>query len=118
MSSTLLPWSSYVDLLKPAEDLIGLSFDPHSEQLRAQLYQQLLMNLAQGYFIYFQSDADHPDWAPFLNSVFLLQPNPDDTYQLAPVRGDAVYRVVGNRGTIRLLTFSTGANMMLSLIHI
>ena len=112
MSSPLLPWSSYVDLLKPAEDLIGLSFDPHSEQLRAQLYQQLLMNLAQGYFIYFQSDADHPDWSPFLNSVFLLQPNPDDTYQLAPVRGDAVYRVVGNRGTIRLLTFSTGANMM------
>ncbi|MBK7727448.1 MAG: DUF1214 domain-containing protein [Gammaproteobacteria bacterium] len=112
MSSTLLPWSSYVDLLKPAEDLIELGFDPHSEQLRAQLYQQLLMNLAQGYFIYFQSDADHPDWAPFLNSVFLLQPNPDDTYQLAPVRGDAVYRVVGNRGTIRLLTFSTGANMM------
>lgn len=50
------------------------------------MYRQLLMNLSQGYFLYFQADADHPDWAPFLNSVYLLQPNPDDTYLLAPVR--------------------------------
>lgn len=112
MSAKLLPWSDYVDLLKPAENLIGLTFDPKSEQLRAELYRQLLMNLSQGYFLYFQADADHPDWAPFLNSVYLLQPNPDDTYQLAPVRGDGVYRIVGNRGTVKLLTFSTGANMM------
>jgi hypothetical protein len=108
----LLPWADYVDLLKPAEDLVGLTFDPRSEQLRAELYRQLLMNLSQGYFLYFQADADHPDWAPFLNSVYLLQPNPDDTYLLAPVRGDGVYRVTGNRGTVRVLTFSTGAHMM------
>jgi hypothetical protein len=112
MKPTLMPWSDYVELLKPAGDLVGLTFDPASEQLRAELYRQFLMNLSLGYFLYFQSDADHPDWAPFLNSVYLLQPNPDDTYQLAPVRGDGVYRVVGNRGTVRLLTFSTGANMM------
>ena len=80
MSSTLLPWSSYVDLLKPAEDLIELGFDPHSEQLRAQLYQQLLMNLAQGYFIYFQSDADHPDWAPFLNLSLIHISEPTRPY--------------------------------------
>ena len=112
MTPHLLPWADYVDLLKPAEDLAGLTFDPRSEQLRAELYRQLLMNLSLGYFLYFQADADHPDWAPFLNSVYLLQPNPDDTYLLAPVRGDGTYRVTGNRGTIRVLTFSTGANMM------
>lgn len=112
MTSPLLPWSDYVDLLKPAENLLSLTFEPRNEQLRAELYRQLLMNLSQGYFLYFQSDADHPDWAPFLNSVYRLQPNPDDTYQLAPIRGDAVYRIVGNRGTVKLLTFSTGANMM------
>ena len=105
-------WSDYVDLLKPAEDLIGLTFDPQNEQLRAELYRQFLMNLSLGYFLYFQADSDHPDWAPFLNSVFLLQPNPDDTYLLAPVRGDGVYRVVGNRGTVKLLTFGTGRYMM------
>ncbi len=112
MSSQLLPWAEYVDLLKPAARLIDLTVDPHSEQLRAEQYRQFLMNLSLGYFLYFQSSPDHPDWAPFLNSVYLLQPNPDDTYLLAPVRGDATYRITGRRGTVKLLTFSVGANMM------
>lgn len=112
MDTPLLPWSDYVDLLKPADDLRTLTLKPESEPLRAELYRQFLMNLSQGYFLYFQSTPDHPDWAPFLNSVFLLQPNPDDTYLFAPVRGDAVYRVRGERGSVKILTFSTGANMM------
>ncbi|MCP5322295.1 MAG: DUF1214 domain-containing protein [Pseudomonadales bacterium] len=112
MSSPLLPWAEYVDLLKPAARLIDLTVDPHSEQLRAEQYRQFLMNLSLGYFLYFQSSPDHPDWAPFLNSVYLLQPNPDDTYLLAPVRGDATYRITGRRGTVKLLTLSVGANMM------
>ena len=70
------------------------------------------MNLSQGYFLYFQSNPAHPDWAPFLNSVYLLQPNPDDTYQLAPVSGEGVYRIVGNRGTVRLLTLAAHGGMM------
>jgi len=74
MSEQLLPWSAYVDLLKPAERLLELTVDPHSEQLRAEQYRQFLMNLSLGYFLYFQSDADHPDWAPFLNSVYLAAP--------------------------------------------
>jgi hypothetical protein len=69
------------------------------------------MNLALGYFLYFQSDPDHPDWAPFEQSVFMLQPNPDDTYLLSLIRGDGVYRVSGDRGTIRILAFATGKNM-------
>lgn len=109
---TLASWSDYVDLLKPADELTALTFDPASEELRAELYRQLLMNLSLGYFLYFQSTPEHPEWAPFLNSVFRLQPNPDDTYLLAPVAGDGVYRVTGERGSVRLLTFLTGRNMM------
>lgn len=112
MSERLAPWSEYVDLLKPAAGLRGLLLDPESEQLRAELYRQLVMNVSLGYFLYFQSSPEHPDWAPFLNSVFLLQPNPDDTYLLAPVRGEGVYRISGTRGTVKLLTFGTGCNMM------
>ena len=112
MSERLAPWSEYVELLKPAGELRSLLLDPDSEQLRAELYRQLLMNLSSGYFLYFQSSPEHPDWAPFLNSVFVLQPNPDDTYLLAPVRGDGIYRISGTRGTVKLLTFSTGRNMM------
>lgn len=112
MSERLAPWAEYVELLKPAGELRQLLLDPASEQLRAELYRQFLMNLSLGYFIYFQSSPEHPDWAPFLNSVFLLQPNPDDTYLLAPVRAEGTYRISGTRGTVRLLTFGTGCNMM------
>lgn len=112
MPERLAPWPDYVDLLKPAGELRELLLDPASEPLRAALYRQLLMNVSLGYFLYFQSSPEHPDWAPFLNSVFLLQPNPDDTYLLAPVRGDGTYRISGTRGTVKLLTCGTGCNMM------
>lgn len=99
-------------LSRQADGLAALTWDPDSPALRAELRQQLLMHLSLGYFLYFQADPDHPDWSPFLNSVFLLQPNPDDTYYLARIRGDGVYRIRGERGSVRLLTFTTGAGMM------
>lgn len=108
----LMPWSEYVDLLKPAGELNNLTFDPQNEHLRAELYRQLVMNISLGYFMYFQSDANHPDWAPFLNSVFMLQPNPDDTYFNAPLDGRGHYRIIGERGTVWLLTFSLGSGPM------
>lgn len=108
----LPPWSAYVDLLKPAGDVNQLTWQPQDEQLRAELYRQLLMNLTLGYFIYFQLDARHPDWAPFLNSVFMLQPNPDDTYYLARIDDDGVYRICGERGSVRILTFAFGYEPM------
>ena len=105
-------WEELINLLVPAGKLADLTWYPHDVPVRAELYRQLLMNVALGYFLYFQSDPDHPDWTPFMNSVFLLQPNPDDTYLLAHVRGSGVYRICGERGSVRLLTFSTGARMM------
>jgi hypothetical protein len=99
-------------LSRQAEELAALTWEPASVTLRAELRRQLLMNHSLGFFLYFQADPDHPDWSPFLNSVFLLQPNPDDTYYLARVRGDGVYRISGERGSVRLLTFTTGAGMM------
>ncbi|HLZ96669.1 MAG TPA: DUF1214 domain-containing protein [Steroidobacteraceae bacterium] len=105
-------WSEFVDLLKPAGELINETFFPASGQLRAELYRQLTMNLSLGYFLYFQTDLDHPDWTPFLNSVFMLQPNPDDTYFNAHVSAAGVYRIVGERGTVKLLTFSLGQSVM------
>ena len=65
------------------------------------------MNLAYSYFACFHADAEHPDWAPLWNPVFLQQPNPDTIYYYAPMRGDLTYRVSGNRGTCHSLAFST-----------
>jgi hypothetical protein len=47
------------------------------------------------------------DWAPLWNPVYTLQPNPDDIYLQSPIRGDLAYRVSGNRGTCRILSFTT-----------
>jgi hypothetical protein len=105
-------WDEYVDLLRACGELNALTLAPGNDQLRAELYRQFAMNVALGYFMYFQSDASHPDWTPFLNSVFLLQPNPDDTYFHAYVDASATYRIVGERGSVRLLTMSMGRTAM------
>jgi hypothetical protein len=49
---------------------------------------------------------------PLWNSVFLLQPNPDDVYYYAPLDGTKRYRIVGDRGTIRMVNFQFGRGMM------
>jgi hypothetical protein len=108
----LAPWRQYVDLLHEAAELEQLVWDPEDEQLRAALYQQFAMSLAQGYFLYFQADPRYPDWAPFENSVFLAQPNPDAVYWYSAVEGAGVYRVTGERGSARVLGFATGKNMI------
>ena len=80
---------------------------PSDAEYRADVYRQIMMNLSYAYFVYFHADAEHPDWAPLWNPVYLMQPNPDDIYLYTPVRGDLRYRVQGNRGTCKLLTFTT-----------
>lgn len=112
MTWQLSPWADYVDLLKPAEELDTLTWNPQDEQLRAELYRQLAMNLSLGYFLYFNADPLFPDFSPFLNSVYLLQPNPDDVYLIASVDAAHSYRITGERGSVRLLNGVTGRNMM------
>lgn len=112
MTASLQPWANYVDLLKAAADVEPQLWDPQDQQLRAELYRQFAMNLSQGYFLYFQADPDYPDWAPFENSVFLAQPNPDAVYHYSAVSGDGVYRVLGNRGNVPVAGFATGKHMI------
>lgn len=111
-SRSVADWNEYVDLLRESRELNSLTADPASDQLRAELYRQLAMNVALGYFMYFQADAAHPDWNPFLNSVFMLQPNPDDVYMNAYVDSAGTYRIVGERGTVKILSMSLGKSAM------
>lgn len=101
-------WSDYVDLLKPAADIFGSGTAPTDENLRANFYRQLAMNLSQGYFLIFQTDARYPEWVPFENSAFLLQPNPDAVYYYSAVDGAGIYRVSGQRGTSPVTGFAVG----------
>lgn len=80
---------------------------PEDPAYRADVYRQTMASLSYAYFMYFHADAEHPDWAPLWNPVYTLQPNPDDIYTQSPIRGDLVYRVSGNRGTCKILSFTT-----------
>jgi hypothetical protein len=101
-------WDTYVDLLKGGDALLAETIAPVNEQLRAELYRQFAMNLSQGYFLLFQADPDYPEFVPFENTAYLLQPNPDAAYYYARVDGAGTYRVVGERGNSPVAGFATG----------
>ena len=112
MNTRLLSWDQYLDLLRPAGNLLKLTWRPDDPEYRADLYRQLVMSIGYAYFQYFQSDAAHPDFMPLWNSVFLLQPNPDDVYYYAPLDAKHTYRIVGDRGTIHMVNFLFGHDMI------
>ncbi len=93
--------------LEKAVELISETWRPNDPQYRAEVYQQIMMNLSSSYFSFFHADAEHPDWSPLWNPVFRAQPNPDDIYYYTPIRGDLKYLVRGNRGTVTRLIFTT-----------
>jgi hypothetical protein len=98
------------DLLAPLQgaiDNLENTWRPEDRAYQADGYRQTLTSLSYAYFHYFHADAEHPDWAPLWNPVFTLQPNPDDIYVQSPIRGDLTYRVSGNRGTCKILSFTS-----------
>ena len=105
-------WAEYVDQLKPAVELAGKVRGLEGAALKAALFRQFAMNLAQGYFLYFQATPEHPEFAPFQNSVFLAQPNPDAVYYYTPVSGAGVYRITGERGDAPVAGLAVGNKMI------
>lgn len=101
-------WSDYVDLMKGSDALLEQIGGPRSDSMDLRLFQQFVMNVAQGYFLLFQSTPQHPEFAPFENSVFRAQPNPDAIYYYAPVEGSGVYRVTGERGNAPVAGIAIG----------
>jgi hypothetical protein len=93
--------------LETAMGELANTWDPDDPAMQADLMRQTMTSLSYACFMYFHADAEHPDWAPLWNPVFTLQPNPDDIYVQSPIRGDLTYRVSGNRGTCRILSFTS-----------
>jgi hypothetical protein len=112
MATKLKNWSEYLDAMKGAGDLIERTWRPDDEHYRGDLFRQLMMNISYAYFQYFQSNEVNPDFMPLWNSVFTLQPNPDDVYLWAPLQGDLRYRVTGDRGTIHYVSILLGGKMI------
>ena len=101
------------DILNELEDLRDAiaeranTWRPDDPAYLADIFRQTAMSLSFSYFVYFHATPEHPDWAPLWNPVYTLQPNPDDLYLYSPLRGDLTYRVSGNRGTVKILSFTT-----------
>ena len=108
MNRKVLP---YLADLEGAVANLAQTWRPNDPNYRADLYRQTMTSLSFAYFMYFHADAEHPDWGPLWNPVYTLQPNPDDIYVFSPIRGDLTYRVSGNRGTCKILSFTTQAVM-------
>lgn len=104
-------WTDYLELLAPVDDILNETPTPVDEQLRADLYRQISMNLSQAYFLLMSTDPRYPEFVPYLNSGFLLQPNPDAVYYVASLDGNGTYRVTGERGNAPVLGFATGNKM-------
>jgi len=98
---------SYLSGLEAAIGNLGNTWHPEDPAFRADVYRQTMTSLSYAYFAYFHATPEHPDWAPLWNPVYTLQPNPDDIYVQSPIRGDLTYRVSGNRGTCKILNFTT-----------
>ncbi len=98
---------TYLEDLETAVAQLADTWHPEDPAYRADVYRQTMTSLSYAYFAYFHATPEHPDWAPLWNPVFTLQPNPDDIYIQSPIRGDLTYRVSGNRGTCKILSFTT-----------
>lgn len=111
-TSALGEWAAMLERLRAGgEELVPLLEDPNDPQMRAELERLMAMTFAQGYPIVFHASPDHPDLVPFLNATFnSMGPNPDNVYLVSPIRGDGVYRLYGNRGSIHLCTVTIGAS--------
>lgn len=93
--------------LQGVEDSLQNTWHPEDPAYRADVFRQTMTSLSYSYFMYFHATPEHPDWSPLWNPVYTLQPNPDDIYLHAPLRGDLIYRVSGNRGSCKILSFTT-----------
>src|ERR1700761_8898243 len=100
---------AYLKDLEGAVSNLKDTWHPDDPAYIADVYRQTMTSLSYSYFAYFHADAEHPDWGPLWNPVYTLQPNPDDIYVFSPIRGDLAYRVSGNRGTCKILSFTTSA---------
>lgn len=110
MSERVLSGGVWRDLLAALEQLTSLVMGddvPSRPQDRAEGWRYLLRFLGSGIHVVVPAgDPDYPEFCRMIeNGMSWGLDNPDCNYSWARVRGDATYRIGGNRGTARHLEF-------------
>lgn len=100
-------WRDLVERLRELESLVTGDDVPATPQDRAEGFRYLLRFLASGIRVTLPGgDADYPELSRMVeNGLSWGLDNPDCNYSWARVRGDAVYRIAGQRGSACHLEF-------------
>lgn len=109
-------WRGYAEpIASMADRLAGWLSRPEDDQLRHEFYRYILMQIACGYAQWLYADPEHPDFWPFISIMHpTFVPNPDFVYMHTPIDDDGVYRISGDRGTVRVIDFQLGTGQLMS----
>jgi hypothetical protein len=101
-------WAAFCDKLKAAGDKVFKDYNPALPLHRADGFRFLTQNLGQAFDLALETkDTKFPALHAFCNPTRKLGgDNADFTYVQAWVDGNSVYRISGNRGTVRFLNFA------------
>ena len=92
------------------ERMTALLPQPVDPQLQQEMYSLMFMTAFQGYMGLVYADPEHPDFIPVANQVLNIAfPNPDNVYYMTPLDENGVYKLSGDRGTVRIIDFNIGS---------
>ena len=79
-------------------------------QLRADLFWMLYSEIGAGFMTLGYANDHHPDWYPCWSQVFnnFGNINPDGVYYMTPLDDRGVYKLVGTRGSLRIVDLQLG----------
>jgi hypothetical protein len=107
---TVAGWDEFVDNLRtlPGRMLAKLPEDQRNDpQVQQEVGRLALEALTSQALDALAGDPDHPVFMPQIGQVLNVgQPNADTVYRTARVRPDGVYRLRGERGSLRLFNVS------------
>lgn len=101
-------WKQFCRHLEEAGDHVFKSTNPATPLMRADGFRFLTQNLGQAFLLGFEAkDPKFPAIVPFCSPYCKLGgDNADCVYQQAWLDGESVYRLSGNKGTVRFLNFT------------
>ncbi|HKD67065.1 MAG TPA: hypothetical protein VKB84_09525 [Candidatus Binataceae bacterium] len=110
----LAEWDEFLEMLRNSgRESVAMLWDPGDERMRLENYRYMLISLAQGFLMIFQTDPDYPDWVTFINQGFPnAGPNPDTIYWYSPIRADGTYRLSGTRGSVYYCDIQVAGGML------
>jgi len=107
-------WSAFVSALAEAGSAVHRAADAgRTPAEQAQLTQSLVWTLIGELASLSLADRDHPDWTPILNGTLRrYNANADTTYAVAYIRGSGTYRIVGRRGSTKVVHLQVGVGTL------